>query len=99
MGSLLELMVGPGSVLNPPGSGPATNARLVFIDADGRERARFQRVDAAFDWAENGGREFAATVEGHQGPWQLNGDVTAQGKASYRRASRPRLRRSRTFCC
>ena len=84
IGSLLELIVGPSSVLNTLGQAQLTNARLVFIDADGRERARFQRVDAAFDWAENGGREFAATVEGDQGPWQLNGDVTAQGKASYR---------------
>ena len=84
IGSLLELIVGPSSVLNTLGQAQLTNARLVFIDADGRERARFQRVDAAFDWAENGGRQFAATVEGDQGPWQLNGDVTAQGKDSYR---------------
>src|SRR4029079_15592856 len=78
VGSLLELIVGPGSVLNSLGQAQLTNARLVFVDADGRERARFQRVDAAFDWAENGGRQFAATVEGPQGPWQLNGDAAAE---------------------
>ncbi len=84
VGSLLELIVGPGSVLNSLNQAQLTNARLVFIDADGRERARFQRVDAAFDWTENGGRQFAATVEGPQGPWQLNGDATVEGQDSYR---------------
>lgn len=84
MGSLLDLIVGPGSVLNSLNQAQLTNARLVFIDADGRERARFQRVDAAFDWTKSGGRHFAATVEGPQGPWQLNGDATVQGKDSYR---------------
>ena len=40
IGSLLELIVGPSSVLNTLGQAQLTNARLVFIDADGRERAR-----------------------------------------------------------
>jgi hypothetical protein len=84
VGSLLDLIVGPGSVLNSLNQAQLTNARLVFIDADGRERARFQRVDAAFDWTENGGRRFAATVEGPQGPWQLNGDANVEGKDAYR---------------
>jgi len=84
VGSLLDLIVGPASVLNTLGQAELTNARLVFVDADGRERARFQRVDAAFDWTENGGRQFAATVEGDQGPWQLNGDAIAEGNSAYR---------------
>jgi hypothetical protein len=84
VGSLLELIVGPGSVLNSLGQAELTNARLVFVDADGRERARFQRVDAVFDWTENGGRQFAATVEGDQGAWQLNGDAVVQGNGAYR---------------
>jgi len=84
VGSLLELIVGPGSVLNSLDKARLTNARLVFIDADGRERARFQRVDAAFDWAENGGRRFAATVQGEQGAWRLNGDAVAEGPDGYR---------------
>jgi hypothetical protein len=84
VGSLLELIVGPGSVLNSLGQAELTNARLVFVDADGRERARFQRVDAAFDWTEKGGRQFAATVEGDQGPWRLNGDVVVEGSGAYR---------------
>jgi len=84
VGSLLDLIVGPGSVLNTLGQAELTNARLVFVDADGRERARFQRVDAAFDWTENGGRQFAATVEGDQGPWQLNGDAVREGSGTYR---------------
>ncbi|WP_262028922.1 DUF3971 domain-containing protein [Microvirga sp. Mcv34] len=84
VGSLLELMVGPGSVLNALGQAELTNARLVFVDADGRERARFQRVDAAFDWTDKGGRHFAATVEGDQGPWELNGDAVVEGDGAYR---------------
>ncbi|MFD0463435.1 DUF3971 domain-containing protein [Microvirga aerilata] len=81
---MLDLIVGPGSVLNSLGQAQLTNARLVFVDADGRERARFHRVDAAFDWAENGGRRFAATVDGPQGPWRLNGDAMAEGQDTYR---------------
>ncbi|MFC1459560.1 DUF3971 domain-containing protein [Microvirga arabica] len=84
VGSLLELIVGPRSVLNSLNQAQLTNARLVFIDADGRERARFQRVNAAFDWTEEGGRRFAATVEGPQGPWQLNGDARVEGQDAYR---------------
>ncbi len=84
VGSLLDLIVGPGSVLNSLSQAQLTNARLVFVDADGRERARFQRVDAAFDWAENGGRRFAASVQGPQGSWQLNGDAVAEGQDTYR---------------
>ncbi|WP_114947739.1 DUF3971 domain-containing protein [Microvirga calopogonii] len=84
VGSLLDLMVGPGSVLNSLGQAELTNARLVFVDADGRERARFQRVDAAFDWTDKGGRRFAATVEGDQGPWVLNGDAVVEGDGAYR---------------
>jgi len=84
VGSLLELMVGPGSVLNSLGQAELTNARLVFVDADGRERARFQRVDAAFDWTDKGGRRFAATVEGDQGPWVLNGDAVVESDGAYR---------------
>ncbi len=83
VGSLLDLIVGPGSVLNSLSQAQLTNARLVFVDADGRERARFHRVDAAFDWNENGGRRFAASVEGPQGPWQLNGDARADGQDAY----------------
>ncbi|KLK93138.1 hypothetical protein AA309_10790 [Microvirga vignae] len=86
VGSLFELVVGPGSVLNSLGRAQLTNAQLVFIDADRRERARFKRVDATFDWSENGGRHFAATVEGPQGPWQLNGDARAESGTAYRAA-------------
>ncbi|WP_262271720.1 YhdP family protein [Microvirga yunnanensis] len=84
VGSLLDLIVGPGSVLNALGQAELTNARLVFVDADGRERARFQRVDAAFDRTASGGRRFAATVEGDQGPWQLDGDAVVEGDGAYR---------------
>ncbi|MBB4041937.1 hypothetical protein GGR34_003621 [Microvirga flocculans] len=84
VGSLLDVIVGPGSVLSSLGQAQLTNARLVFIDADGRERARFQRMDAAFDWSENGGRQFAVMVEGPQGSWQLNGDATVEGPDAYR---------------
>jgi hypothetical protein len=84
VGSLLELIVGPGSVLSALGQAELINARLVFVDADGRERAKFQRVNAAFDWTKSGGRQFSATVEGDQGPWQLNGDAVVEGNGAYR---------------
>ncbi|HZH09796.1 MAG TPA: DUF3971 domain-containing protein [Microvirga sp.] len=86
VGSLFDLIVGPRSVLNSLGRAQLTNAQLVFIDADLKEQARFKRVDATFDWGENGGRHFAATVEGPQGPWQLNGDAKAESETSYRAA-------------
>lgn len=84
VGSLFDLIIGPKSVLNSLGRAQLTNARLVFIDADNHERARFQRVDATFDWAEDGGRHFVGTVDGPQGPWQLSGKATAEGQAAYR---------------
>ena len=86
VGSLLDLIVGPRSVLNTLGKAQLTNARLVFIDADYRERARFDRVDATFDWDTDGGRQFSAMVEGPQGPWQLRGDARAEGPEAYRAA-------------
>lgn len=82
--SLFELIVGPHSVLSTLGRAQLTNAQLVFVDADRHERARFKRVDATFDWAEDGGRHFAATVEGPQGPWQLSGDADAESGKAYR---------------
>ncbi|MCG7394208.1 DUF3971 domain-containing protein [Microvirga sp. ACRRW] len=85
VGSLFELIVGPRSVLNSLGKAQLTNAKLVFIDADHRERARFDRLDATFDWNE-GGRHFSAVVEGPQGPWQLSGDVKAVDRGAYRAA-------------
>ncbi len=85
VGSLFELIVGPRSVLNSLGRAQLTNAKLVFIDADHRERARFDRLDATFDWDDDG-RHFSATVEGPQGPWQLSGDAKATGNGAYRAA-------------
>jgi hypothetical protein len=84
VGSLFDLVVGPRSILSSLGSARLTNAKLVFIDADLRERANYQRVDATFDWTEDGGRHFAATVVGDQGPWQLSGDAKAEGNEAYR---------------
>lgn len=84
VGSLFDLVVGPKSILSSLGRAQLTNARLVFVDADNRERARFQRVDATFDWAEGGGRRFAATVQGPKSSWQLNGNATVDDKAAYR---------------
>jgi hypothetical protein len=84
VGSLFDLIVGPKSILNSLDQAKLTNARLMFVDANNRVRARFQRVDAAFDWADGGGRRFAATVMGPQGQWQLNGDATVNGSGAYR---------------
>lgn len=84
VGSLFDLVVGPRSILSSLGSARLTNAKLVFIDADLRERANYQRLDATFDWTEDGGRHFAATVIGDQGPWQLSGDARTEGNGAYR---------------
>lgn len=84
VGSLFDLVVGPRSILSSLGRAQLTNAKLVFIDADLRERANYQRLDATFDWTEDGGRHFAATVVGDQGPWQLSGDAKAEGDGAYR---------------
>lgn len=86
VGSLFDLIVGPRSVLNSLGRAQLANAQLVVIDADYRERAKFNRVDAVFDWTESGGRRFSATVVGPQGPWQLSGDAKIEGEAAYRAA-------------
>ncbi|HZH52303.1 MAG TPA: DUF3971 domain-containing protein [Microvirga sp.] len=84
VGSLFELIVGPQSLLNSLAQAQLTNARLVFVDADQRERARFHRVDATFDWSEGGGRRFSATLDGPQGEWQVDGDARADGNGAYR---------------
>jgi Protein of unknown function/AsmA-like C-terminal region len=84
VGSLFDLIIGPKSALNSLGQAKLTNANLVFIDADRRERARFSRVDAVFDWAEGGGRHFATTLDGPQGVWELNGDVLSDHDGGYR---------------
>ncbi len=84
VGSLFDLIVGRNSILGSLGRADLINARLVFVDADYRERARFKRVDATFDWAQDGGRQFAATIEGDQGTWRLNGQASVTGEAAYR---------------
>lgn len=84
VGSLLELVVGPQSILNSLDRAQLTNARLVFVDADQRQRASFNRLDATFDWADDGGRRFSAGLEGPQGAWQLTGDVDSDGRGGYR---------------
>jgi hypothetical protein len=86
VGSLFDLIVGPSSIVNSLDQAQLTNARLVFVDADYRERARFDRVDAVFDRTKDGGRHFAATVEGHQGPWRLSGNAVMEGTGGYRAA-------------
>jgi Protein of unknown function/AsmA-like C-terminal region len=87
VGSLFDMVVGPQSVLSSLGRAQLTNASLVFLDAQYRERARLQRVNATFDWAEDGERHFTATIDGRQGPWRLNGDAKREDKgdkAAYR---------------
>ncbi|MBZ6074928.1 DUF3971 domain-containing protein [Microvirga puerhi] len=84
VGSLFDLIVGPQSILSSLDKAQVTNAKLMFIDADGRQRGTFDRFDATFDWSESGGRRFAATVEGPKGSWQLSGDASIEGKGAYR---------------
>jgi len=87
VGSLFDVVVGPQSVLSSLGRAQLTNARLIFVDADHKERATFQRVDATFDWAESGGRHFSATVQGPQGAWQLSGDANVDSSKTFYHAS------------
>ncbi|WP_210488424.1 hypothetical protein [Microvirga antarctica] len=84
VGSLFDLIVGPQSILNSLDRARLTNARLIFVDADQRQRAAFNRVDATFDWADDGGRRFEASLEGSQGAWELNGDADPDGAGGYR---------------
>jgi hypothetical protein len=84
VGSLFDFVVGPKSALTSLGQAQLTNARLVFVDADQQVRARFNRVDATFDWSKDGGRRFAATLDGPQGIWQLDGSAKADGAGGYR---------------
>ena len=84
VGSLFDLVVGPKSVLTSLGQAQLTNASLVFVDADQQERARFNRLDASFDRSEDGGRRFAATLDGPQGVWQLDGNAMTDGRGGYR---------------
>lgn len=84
VGSLFDLVVGPQSILGSLDKAQVTNARLIFIDADGRQRGTLDRFDATFDWSENGGRRFVATVESPKGRWQLSGDASVEGKGQYR---------------
>ncbi|WP_230533219.1 DUF3971 domain-containing protein [Microvirga roseola] len=84
VGSLFDIVVGPGGILSSLATAQLTNARLVFIDADARIRADFRRLDATFDWTEDGGRHFSATVEGSRGPWQISGDAVRNAQGGYR---------------
>ena len=84
VGSLFELIVDPQSILNSLDRAQLTNAKLVFVDADQRQRAAFNRLDATFDWAEDGGRLFLANLEGPQGTWGLKGDFDRESAGSYR---------------
>lgn len=84
VGSLFDFILGPSSILNTLGQAHLRNARLVFIDANQRERATFNRLDASFDWTDEGGRAFNATLDGPQGIWQLDGDVHSDHSGGYR---------------
>ncbi|QFU16359.1 DUF3971 domain-containing protein [Microvirga thermotolerans] len=85
VGSLFELVIGPQSILSTLDRARVANAHLVFVDAGGRQRGGFDRLDATFDWSETGGRRFSATVEGPKGSWQLGGDARVEG-GGYRAA-------------
>ncbi|MGJ3265014.1 MAG: AsmA-like C-terminal region-containing protein [Salinarimonas sp.] len=53
------------------------NARLTLVDARGRERVGFSRVDARV-WREGGARRIAATFDGPGGAWGVDGAVATQ---------------------
>ena len=68
VGSLFELIVDPQSILNSLDRAQLTNAKLVFVDADQRQRAAFNRLDATFDWAEDGGRRSSPASRARREP-------------------------------
>ncbi len=86
--SLFELIVGSGGIIGTLDRAQITNTRLTVVGDDGRERATFDRVDAAFERTEAGGRRFDATLTGPSGTWRLAGDATADGRGGYGAAMR-----------
>jgi AsmA-like C-terminal region len=84
VGSLFELIVGPGGVMGALDRARLTNARLTLVGADRQERTTFTRLDATFDRTTDGGRRFDATVDGPRGAWQLSGDAASDGPGTYR---------------
>jgi hypothetical protein len=84
VGSLLDLLIGSRGAIGTLDRAQVTNARLTLVDTEGRERATFRRVDATFERTSAGGRRVAASFEGPQGQWSLNGDAQPDGQGGYR---------------
>ena len=72
--SLFDLVLEPSGIVGALDSAKVSNARLTLVDADGRERAVFGRVEASFDRSDRG-RRFDMRLEGPRGPWRLAGEV------------------------
>jgi hypothetical protein len=72
--SLFDLILEPSGIVGVLDRASIANARLTLVDADGRERAVFGRVEAAFERSDKG-RRFDMRLEGPRGPWRLAGEV------------------------
>jgi hypothetical protein len=85
--SVLDLLVGRDGILGTLDVATLQNARLSVVDAERRERTTFQRVDAVFARAPNGGRNFESTLFGSNGSWKIAGSAKGAG-SDYRAALR-----------
>src|SRR5215216_2866713 len=75
LGSLFDLVLEPRGVVGALDRARVTNARLVLVDASGRERAAFRQVTGTFERGGSGGRRFDVSLEGPRGRWRLNGEL------------------------
>jgi hypothetical protein len=71
-------------VLGALEEGRVANARLTLVDAEGKERARFRRVDADFERTKSGGRSFQARLDGPGGTWNIAGEAREEADRGYR---------------
>ena len=72
--SLFDLILEPSGIVGVLDRASIANARLTLVDADGRERAVFGRVEATFERSDKG-RRFDMRLEGPRGAWRLAGEV------------------------
>jgi len=73
--AFLDVLVGPGGPIGVLDKAQFTNLRLTLVDTQNHVRARFRRIDAAFERTADNGRTFDARLDGVRGSWRLRGDA------------------------
>jgi hypothetical protein len=71
--SLLGLILDPKGAVGALDRARLTRARLILVDAEGRERGAQYRVDGSFDRDSDGAHRFALTLAGDRGEWSIGG--------------------------